>query len=420
MKFLRNILDKPAALFEKGGKLNRYYPLWEAVDTFLYTPGHVTHTASHVRDAIDLKRIMILVVVGLIPCTLMAMYNTGLQANLAINPEMAGQLGGWQNALLRLLGLGHDAHSFLDNLVFGALFFLPAYAITLAVGGAWETLFAIVRRHEINEGFLVTSLLFPLILPPTIPYWQIALGISFGVVIGKEIFGGVGMNIFNPALVGRAFLFFAYPGQISGNVWAAVPPGAAVDGYTGATALAVLKEEGVQAFAGLPMLNFDLFDGKLSWLEAFLGFMPGSMGETSTLGCILGAIVILATGVASWRIILGVGLGVVATSTAIGFAGPSATNPVLGTPFYWHAVLGGLAFGAVFMATDPVSAAFTECGKWIYGITIGVLVILIRTFNPAFPESTMLVILFMNIFAPLIDYFVLQANVKRRVARNAA
>jgi len=424
MRLLRKILDKPAAWFEEGGKLNRYYPLWEAVDTFLYTPGHVTRTASHIRDAIDLKRIMVIVVIGLIPCTLMAMYNTGFQANLIIKPEMASQLPGWQNGLVRILGLGHDPHSFLDNFVYGALFFLPAYIVTLAVGGAWETLFAIVRRHEINEGFLVTSLLFPLILPPTIPWWQIALGISFGVVIGKEIFGGVGMNIFNPALVGRAFLFFAYPGQISGNVWVAAPQSAVIDGFTGATPLAILKEQGVKGFAGGGannyLFSFDLFDGKVSWLESFLGFIPGSMGETSTLACLIGAVIILATGIASWRIITGAVLGVIVTGVGFSLLEPSATNPMLGMPFYWHFVLGGLAFGVVFMATDPVSAPFTERAKWIYGFMIGLFIVLIRTVNPAYPEAVMLVILFMNIVAPLIDYFVLQGYVKRRAARDAA
>ena len=424
MRLLRKILDKPAAWFEEGARLHRYYPLWEAVDTFLYTPGHVTRTSSHVRDAIDLKRIMIIVVIGLIPCTLMAMYNTGLQANLVIKPEMAGQLPGWQNALVQALGLGHDPHRFLDNFIYGALFFLPLYLITLAVGGAWETLFAIVRRHEINEGFLVTSLLFPLILPPTIPWWQAAMGISFGVVIGKEIFGGVGMNIFNPALVGRAFLFFAYPLQISGNVWIAAPKAALIDGFTGATPMAILKEQGIKGFDGEGannfLLHFNLFDGKTSWLESFLGFIPGSMGETSTLACIIGAVVILVAGIASWRIITGAVLGVLVAGAGFGLLNPSPTNPMLGTPFYWHFVLGGLAFGVVFMATDPVSAPFTERGKWIYGCMIGIFIVLIRTVNPAYPESVMLVILFMNICAPLIDYFVLQGYVKRRAARDAA
>jgi len=419
MRFLRNILDKPAAWFEEGGKLNRWYPLWEATDTFLYTPGKVTRNASHVRDAIDLKRIMILVVVGLIPCTLMAMYNTGLQANLVIEPG-AGPLPGWQNALLRLLGLGHNPGNFLDNLVYGALFFLPVYIVTLAVGGAWETIFAVVRKHEINEGFLVTSLLFPLILPPTIPYWQVALGISFGVVVGKEIFGGVGMNIFNPALIGRAFLFFGYPGQMSGNVWVAVPEGYAVDGFTGATPLAVLKETGLESMAAPGLFDFNLADGHFTWLESFLGFIPGSMGETSTLACLIGLVVILATGVASWRIVTGLALGAVVTSLGLDLLGPSPTNPALGTPIYWHLVFGGLAFGAVFMATDPVSAAYTEKGKWIYGFFIGFFIILIRTLNPAFPESVMLAILFMNVFASLIDHFVVQSNIKRRAARSAA
>lgn len=418
MKLLRKLMDKPAKLFEKGGKLEKLYPLWEAMDTFAYTPGMVTKTPSHVRDGADLKRVMITVVVALVPCTILAMYNTGLQANLALRADQIGQLAGWQHAVMQALGFGYDAGSFLQCLLHGALYFLPVYFVTIAIGGAWEALFAIVRKHEINEGFLVTSLLFPLTLPPTVPLWQVALGISFGVVIGKEIFGGVGMNVLNPALTARAFLYFAYPAQLSGDkVWTAVTQSQAVDGFSGATTMALAKEQGVAAFGGL--FNFNLTDGKLSWLESFLGIEPGSMGETSALACIFGAIVLIIAGVGSWRTMAGIMLGVIVSSVGLNLIG-SETNPMFGVPFYWHLVIGGLAFGLVFMATDPVSSAFTDTGKWIYGLLIGVLIILMRVVNPAYPETVMLVILFMNVFAPLIDYFVIQANVKRRAARYAA
>lgn len=414
MSVLRKLMDKPAKLFEKGGKLEKLYPLWEAIDTFTFTPGTVTRTASHVRDGLDLKRLMITVVAALVPCTIMALYNTGLQANLALDHAAIGQLAGWRHAVMQALGFGYDADSFLACLFHGLLYFLPVYVVTLAVGGAWETLFAVVRKHEINEGFLVTSLLFPLILPPTIPLWQVALGISFGVVIGKEIFGGVGMNVLNPALTARAFLYFSYPAQISGDkVWTAA------DGYSGATALAAIKDGGLSAIAPSGLFDWDLSDGKLSWLESFIGIEPGSMGETSALFCIFGAAVLIATGVGSWRTMAGILIGAVLCSLGLNAIG-SETNPAFALPFYWHLVIGGLAFGMVFMATDPVSSPFTDTGKWVYGVLIGVLIILMRVVNPAYPETVMLVILLMNVFAPLIDYFVIQANVKRRAARYAA
>ncbi len=414
MSVLRKLMDKPARLFEKGGKLEKLYPLWEAVDTFAFTPGTVTRTASHIRDGLDLKRLMITVVVALVPCTVMAMYNTGLQANMTLDPAAIGHLEGWRHAIMQGLGFGYDAGSFLACLFHGLLYFLPVYIVTLAVGGAWETLFAVVRKHEINEGFLVTSLLFPLVLPPTIPLWQVALGITFGVVIGKEIFGGVGMNVLNPALTARAFLYFAYPAQISGDkVWTAV------DGYSGATALAVIKDSGLSSIAPSGLLDWNLTDGKLSWLESFIGIEPGSMGETSALFCIFGAAVLILTGVGSWRTMAGILVGAALCSLGLNAIG-SETNPAFALPFHWHLVIGGLAFGTVFMATDPVSSPFTHTGKWVYGALIGVLVILMRVVNPAYPETVMLVILLMNVFAPLIDYFVIQANVKRRAARYAA
>ncbi len=420
MKLVRKMMDVPAKWFAKGGKLHRFEALFEAMDTFMFTPGSVTSCASHVRDALDLKRMMVTVVVALIPCTLMAMYNTGLQANLALKPEMAAQLSGWRYAIISMLGVGYDPHNILACFIHGALYFLPAYLVTIAVGGAWETLFAIVRKHEINEGFLVTSLLFPLVLPPTVPLWQIALAISFGVVIGKEIFGGVGMNVLNPALTARAFLYFGYPGQITGDsMWTAVPKGFAVDGFSGATTLANMKERGMEVFAPGSPFAINLTDGKLSWIETFLGLEPGSMVETSALACLVGAAILIVTGVASWRTMLGVLIGAVATATGMNLLSASAGSP-MAVPFYWHLVLGGFAFGAVFMATDPVSSPFTNTGKWIYGVMIGLLIVLVRDVNPAYPAAVMLVILFMNVFAPLIDYFVVRANIKRRLARYAA
>jgi Na+-transporting NADH:ubiquinone oxidoreductase subunit B len=402
---MSNPLD-PEKLFGKGGPLERLYPLHEANDTFLRTPGHVTRAASHDRDAIDLKRLMVTVVVALGGCMLMAMYNTGYQANLAIQAG-AAPLENWQTMVFQLLGLQFLATSVLSCVVHGALYYLPIYIVTLAIGGNVEALFAVVRRHEINEGFLVTSALFPLVLPPTTPLWQVAMGIVFGVVIGKEIFGGVGMNILNPALTARAFLFFAYPAQMSGdNVWIAAQT--SPDGVSGATWLARAAVEGPAAL-----------DQNLSWWDAFLGFIPGSMGETSTLFCIVGAGLLILTGIGSWRIMSGVVAGsFVITLLLNAIASPS--NPLLAVPFHWHIVLGGWAFGMVYMATDPVSASHTNTGKYIYGFLIGIMAILIRVVNPAFPEGMMLAILFMNLFAAFIDYWVIQANVKRRAARYAA
>lgn len=402
MQFLRNLLDKAGHAFHKGGKLEKLYPLYEATDTFLYTPPDVTKASSHVRDAIDLKRMMITVVVALLPCVLFAMYNTGFQANYAI-AHGAAALANWQTSLFQMLGFGFDPGSVLACMIHGALYFLPVYIVTMLVGGHAEVIFAVARKHEINEGFLVTGLLFPLTLPPTIPLWQVALGILFGVVIGKEVFGGTGMNVLNPALVARAFLFFAYPGQISGDgPWIAADL-AKADGLSGATALS-------QAAADTPamMASWD-------WWSAFVGLVPGSMGETSTLACLIGAAILILTGVGSWRTMFGVTLGTFAMAALLNAIG-SQTNSMFALPPAWHFVLGGWAFGMVFMATDPVSSAFTAWGKVLYGFGIGVLVVLVRVINPAYPEGMMLAILFMNMFAPLIDYFIVQANIKRRMA----
>jgi Na+-transporting NADH:ubiquinone oxidoreductase subunit B len=411
MKFLRNLLDKQARHFEKGGVFEKLEPLWEANDTFLFSPSHVTKAASHVRDGLDLKRMMIVVVVALLPCMFMAAYNTGYQANLALNPENIDQLQGWRHAVIQGLGLDYSPDNFLACLIHGALYFVPVLIVTFVAGGAWEVLFACVRRHEVNEGFLVTGMLFPLILPPAIPLWQVAVGISFGVVIGKEIFGGTGMNILNPALTARAFLFFAYPAEISGDkVWVAVPPDPSYhgDGFSGAAWLARAVDGG-----------HEVIQEGLTWWDAFVGFVPGSMGETSALFCLIGAVILVATQVASWRTMASVVVGSFVMAGVLNLIG-SDTNPLFGVPFYWHWLLGGFAFAAVFMATDPVSSAFTDKGKFIYGFGIGVLGILIRVINPAYPEGWMLAILFMNMFAPLIDHFFVQANIKRRIARNAA
>jgi Na+-transporting NADH:ubiquinone oxidoreductase subunit B len=404
MARLRKFLDRIEPMFSRGGRLEKFGALYELVDTFLYTPRDVTRSAPHVRDAIDLKRVMTYVVIAVLPCALIGMYNVGLQANLAMAEMGLVSAEGWRGAVLAAMGVGYDAGSVAACFIHGFLYFLPVYIVTLAVGGLWEVVFAIVRNHEVNEGFLVTSMLYTLILPPTIPLWQVALGISFAVVIGKEIFGGTGKNFLNPALTGRAFLYFAYPAQNSGNdVWVAV------DGFTGATPLALAPQGGLEA---IEAAGYTLND-------VWMGFLPGTIGAESTIACLIGAVFLLYTRVASWRIMFGVLLGLVATVLTFNlFAGPDS-NPYLHLPWYWHAVTGGFAFGLVFMATDPVSAAMTSKGKLIYGALIGVLTALIRVINPAFPEGIMLAILLGNVFAPLIDYFVVQANVRRRMRRYA-
>ena len=405
MQFLRRLLDSQAHHFEPGGRLERLYALWEAQDTILFTPGTVTGGPSHVRDGLDLKRLMITVVVSLAGCIYMAMYNTGYQANLAVTAG-ALPLDTWQTGAIEALGIGFRPDDLLACLIHGALYYVPVLVVTFAVGGLWEVLFAAVRGHEVNEGFLVTGMLFPLVLPATIPLWQVALGISFGVVVGKEIFGGTGMNVLNPALVARAFCFFAYPANLSGDsVWIAAQT--STDGVSGATALSQATLAGA---AGLT----ETFD----WWDAFVGMVPGSMGETSTLACLAGALVLILTGVGSWRIMLSVALGTFLTAALLNSVG-SDSNPFFSVPPVWHFVMGGWAFGMVFMATEPVSAPSSPRGHFIYGLLIGVLVVLIRVVNPAYPEGMMLAILFMNLFAPLIDYFVIQANIRRRRARYA-
>jgi Na+-transporting NADH:ubiquinone oxidoreductase subunit B len=398
---LRTLLDSVEHHFEADGKFSKYYAVYEAVDTIFYTPGKVTVGASHVRDAVDLKRIMITVWLCAFFPMLAGMYHTGLQANLAMDQMGIEALAGWRGWIVELIA-GYDATNWWDCMVYGAVYYIPIYVVVFAVGGFWEVLFATKRGHEINEGFFVTSILFSLTVPASIPLWQAAVGISFGVIIGKEVFGGTGKNFLNPALTGRAFLYFAYPAQMSGDaVWTAV------DGFSGATALGIAALSGIEG----------VIASGVTWTDAFLGNIQGSMGETSTLAILIGGFFLLLTRTASWRIIAGVLVGMVAMSTVFNMIG-SESNSMFSMPWYWHLVLGGFAFGMIYMATDPVSASMTNTGKWYYGGLIGVMAVLIRVINPAFPEGIMLAILFANLFAPLIDWFVVQSNVKRRLARN--
>ncbi|MCG3169712.1 MAG: Na(+)-translocating NADH-quinone reductase subunit B [Pseudomonadales bacterium] len=416
MKALRRMLDAVEPHFEKGGRYHAFYPLYEAIDTFFYSPASVTRSHAHVRDGIDLKRVMITVWLAVFPAMFYGMYNIGFQANTMMEAMGVAQKTDWHGWLIGLAA-GYDPNSIWDCFWHGACYFLPIYIVTFVVGIAWEILFASVRGHEVNEGFFVTSILFALIVPPAIPLWQVALGISFGVVIGKEVFGGTGKNFLNPALVGRAFLFFAYPAQISGDtVWTAFD-WSVVDGYSGASSGAVDGFSGATALALGASGGLEAITAQMSWLQAFIGQKAGSIGEVSTAAILIGAAILLWTGIASWRIMLGVTLGTIALGLLFNAVG-SDTNPMFGIPFYWHFVIGGWAFGTVFMATDPVSASMTDTGKLAFGILIGVMVMLIRVVNPAYPEGMMLAILFANIFAPLIDNIVMRANIKRRLARH--
>ena len=397
----REILDSIEPHFTKGGRFAKYYGLYEMVDTFIYTPADVTRGTTHVRDGNDLKRTMTFVVIATLFCVLMAMYNTGYLANLAMESMGLEKIGNWRS--IPMMIFGYNTLNPFSNLVHGALYFLPIYITTLAIGGIWEVVFATVRGHEVNEGFLVSSMLYALIMPPDMPLWQVALGISFGVVIGKEVFGGTGKNFLNPALTGRAFLYFAYPASMTGDsIWVAV------DGYTRATPLGLAANGGLDA----------VHAANYSWIQTFFGFEPGCLGETSTLAILIGAAFLLYTRVASYRIMGGVFAGMVVLSTLFNFIG-SDTNPMFALPWYWHLTVGGFAFGMVYMATDPVSAAMTNTGRWVFGALVGGMTVLIRVVNPAFPEGIMLAILFSNMFAPTIDYFVIQANIRRRVKRNA-
>ncbi|OOH86404.1 NADH:ubiquinone reductase (Na(+)-transporting) subunit B [Pasteurellaceae bacterium 15-036681] len=409
---LKDLFHKMEPAFHKGGKYEKWYTLFEAVYSIVYTSGAVTQKDSHVRDAIDSKRMMLIVWLALFPAMFWGMYNVGAQSILALNVgDFAQNLSNsiandWHYGLANALGVVSQDAGVLSKMVIGAIFFLPIYLTIFAVGGFWEVVFAMVRKHEINEGFFVTSILLALIVPPTLPLWQAALAATFGVVVAKEVFGGVGKNFMNPALAGRAFLFFAYPAQISGDlVWTAA------DGFSGATALSQWAQGGQAA------LKHVATGETITWMDAFLGNIPGSMGEVSTLMLAIGACIIVFARIASWRIIAGVMIGMAATATLFNLIG-SDTNPLFAMPWHWHLVLGGFALGMFFMATDPVSAAFTNKGKWWYGALIGAMAVIIRVANPAYPEGMMLAILFANLFAPIFDYLVVQGNIKRRKARN--
>ncbi len=383
MKFLRNILDKVGENFHEGGKLEKLYPLYDAIDTILYVPSETASNGPFVRDHVDVKRSMIFVVIALLPCLLFGIYNVGLQGAGALASEK----------------------TFFELFLSGAIAVLPMYAVVFTVGGLCEGLFAVIRKHEINEGFLVTGMLIPLTMPPTLPLWMLAIATLFGIIIGKEIFGGTGFNIFNPALTARAFVFFAYPTTMSGDkVWA-------LEGMSGATPLLkVASNSGNDPYSLL---------GDYSWTEMFLGFIPGSIGETSTLAVLIGAIFLIITGIGSWRTMSGVMIGMMFMTLILNQFGQliGSTNPMLYIPPHYHFVMGSFAFGMVFMATDPVSSAHTKKGMWYYGILIGAMCVIIRAINPAYPEGMMLAILFANAFAPLFDYYVLEANVKRRKLR---
>ena len=379
MKLFKNILESVKPLFVKGGKLEKMYPAYDAFETFLFVPDHTTKSGSHIRDAVDLKRTMAFVVLSLIPCIIFGMWNIGDQYFNAISVET----------------------NFLNNLIFGFWKFLPLLAVSYAVGLSVEFAFAISRGHSVNEGYLVTGMLIPLIMPVDVPLWMLAVSVVFAVVIGKEVFGGTGMNILNPALTARAFLFFAYPSYMSGDkVWV---HGATVDGYSGETILGALAS------------NTSSWDNlKWNFNDALIGYIPGSVGETSFIAIIIGALILIFSGVGSWRIILSTFLGGYLTALLFNLWG---VNFLMSTPAHIHLLIGGFAFGAVFMSTDPVSGSQTNKGKIIYGLLIGFFAIVIRVFNPAYPEGMMLAILLMNVFAPLIDHYIVDANIKNRLKR---
>jgi len=375
MKSLRNFLDRVKPQFEKGGKYEKLHSTFEAFETFLFVPNKVTHAGSHIRDAIDMKRTMTVVIIALIPSLLFGIYNVGYQHFLS-HGESAGL---WQ-----MFG-------------FGLIKVLPIIVVSYVVGLGIEFAFAQARGHEVNEGFLVSGMLIPLVMPPDVPLWMVALAVAFAVIFGKEVFGGTGMNVLNPALTARAFLFFAYPQDMSGDkVWIAEK----ADAFSGATPLG-------HALVG----DFDKMQAPI---DMFLGFIPGSIGETSVLAILIGAVILIATGIGSWKIMVATVIGTLGLGYFLNLV---AFNDYMAMPAYYHLIIGGFAFGTVFMATDPVSAAQTDRGKWIYGILLGMLIVIIRVFNPAYPEGVMLAILLMNVFAPLIDHYVVEGNIKRRLKR---
>lgn len=394
MNPIQKFFDKIEPLFEKGGKYEKYYTLYEGHRTILFRPKLVTGKKGvQIRDANDLKRTMITVVIAMIPCLLFGIWNIGHQHFLAIG----------------------ETATFIQKVGIGAIQAIPIIIVSYAVGLGTEFAICVIRNHPVNEGYLVTGMLIALIMPPSIPLWQVALATIFAVIIAKEVFGGTGMNVLNVALTARAFLYFAYPTDISGEVWTYLGDAAAVDGYSGATALAVAYDTGLNG-TGTVLESFSSFwaEGMYSFKNMFIGAIPGSIGETSTLMVLIGALILIATGVGSWKIIFSVFAG--AWLMGLGF-NAIGVNAFMDMPAHYHLVIGGLAFGAVFMATDPVSAAHTETGKWIYGFLIGILTVIIRVVNPAYPEGIMLAILLMNVFAPLIDHYVVESNKKRRLKR---
>ena len=399
MKFLRKIFDDLKPTFSPGGRFERWNVIFDVIENFFYSSGRRTFGSVHVRDASDVQRIMVTVMVATLPAVFYGMYNIGFQSLQVIDLNDPTFKNDWHFAFIDLL-CNYNPQNIFDCLWYGACFFIPIYAVTFVVGILWEMIFAFVRNHEISEGAFVTTILFALCCPPDAPLWQVALGISFGIVIGKEVFGGTGKNFLNPALAGRVFLYFAYPAQWSGDsAWVAV------DGFSSPTILSVAAQEGMQGV---------LTD--ISWSEAFIGSIPGSIGETSTLFILMGLLLLFYNKVASWRIVVGVLLGTIFTSVLFNTIG-SDTNPMFSLPFYWHLVIGGYAFGLTFMAVEPVTGSHTNLGRWYYGILIGIMVVLIRVINPAFPEGMMLAILFANLFAPIIDHFVQERNIKIRLGR---
>lgn len=388
MKIFKNLLESVKPHFEEGGKLEKLYPVYDGFATFLFVPGHATHSGAHIRDGIDLKRTMITVVMALVPALLFGMWNVGYFHYNALGETV----------------------TFWDQFLFGAIKVLPIVIVSYVVGLSIEFAFCVIKKHQINEGFLVSGMLIPLIMPVDIPLWMVAVSTAFAVVIGKEVFGGTGMNILNPALTARAFAFFAYPTYMSGDkVWinTATEAGqAVVDGHSGATALGELAVTGTTSYS--PM-------------EMFIGTIPGSIGETSVIAILIGAAILLYTGIGSWRIMLSGLLGATVMGLIFNAVAPYAISPeqqaFMAVPFWQQLIMGGFAFGLVFMATDPVSAAQTTRGKWIYGFLVGILCIMIRVFNPAYPEGVMMAILFMNVMAPLVDHYVIQGNIKKRKKR---
>jgi Na+-transporting NADH:ubiquinone oxidoreductase subunit B len=387
---LKKVLDKYRENFEEGGKLERLYPIYEATDTILFSTNEVTEAGPHIRDSIDTKRVMILVVISLLPLYFFGATNIGFQNSIAIGLERSN----W------------------ENFWFGFSKILPIIIVTFTAGAFWELLFAVVRKHPLSEGFLVTCALIPLTMPAGIPLWQIVVATTFGIVIGKEIFGGVGMNIFNPALMARVFIFFTYPTKISGDkVWVLGP-----DGYSGATALSIPASE-LNQDAFTLLNNFGQFD--YSWWNMFWGWIPGSIGETNKFLIIIGALFLAYIKIVNWRVMFGAVLGLVGTALLTNLVAPFSSNSMFTIPPHYHLVMGSFLFGTAFMATEPVTGCHTNQGRWIYGILFGSLTVIIRSINPAYPEGVMLSILFVNAFAALIDWFVIQANIKRRQARYA-